>query len=101
MFLYNTSMDQYIKDNKVAVLTNPRQGWWTVHHTWNLVFDPVIVADTLGGNRPDMTVDWVTPGTLISIDWHDQYGEVVTILQRGHSPTTGSELDLDKSWYKV
>jgi hypothetical protein len=108
-------MTRYQRDNQVAVLTNPRWGWWLKHQDWNMVFNPVYVALVLNDQKEqlkamvpaeykrlvdELEIEWLDEGTKFCIE--DYRGmEMVTVLIRGHSPTTGSELDLDKEWIEA
>jgi hypothetical protein len=88
-------MEKYIKDGKVAVLISP--GYGAGWYSWNtgyqgLLFDPEIVQAVLDGNRQlaaeiadrkypdcytggarDLTVEWLDPGTVFTIDDYDGY----------------------------
>jgi hypothetical protein len=82
-------MNRYIKDNRVAVLTNPDAGWYTIHYDIDKLFDPDLVQQVLGGTGPDgLMVEWVVPGDQFRIETFNGK-EVVTVLIIGSNPITG------------
>jgi hypothetical protein len=100
--------------NQIAVLTNPRWGWWLKHQDWNLVFDSTLVELILSGQKQqiknllpewkhlvdELEIEWLQAGTLFRIE--DYRGtEMVTVLVRGTAPVTGSNLDTDQQWIKA
>jgi hypothetical protein len=108
-------MQKYVKDNQVAVLTNPRWGWWSKHQDWNLVFDPVMIQLILSNKKDlikpllpvelrrlvdELEIEWLEKGTKFRIEKYRGL-EMVTVLVRGTSPTTGSMLDMDQEWIEA
>jgi len=82
-------MNRYVKDNKVAVLTDPESGWYTIHHDSDKLFDPVLVQQVLDGKGPNgLIVEWVVPGDQFRVEMFNGK-EVVTVVIVGSSPITG------------
>jgi hypothetical protein len=107
-------MERYYDQGRVALLTNPRWGWWLKHQNWNLVFDPELIKLLLSNNKQkikeivpewkhlvdELEVDWLQTGTLFRIE--DYRGtEMITVLIRGTTLITGSNLDTDQIWVEA
>jgi hypothetical protein len=69
-------MNKHVVNNRVAVLTNPTHGWFTVHHDLARVFDPELVQKVLSGAPdvpPGLMVEWLVPGDRFVIEiWQGQ-----------------------------
>ena len=113
--MYNQHMKRYHdSQNRIAVLTNPRWGWWCKHRDWNLVFDPNLIELLLANQKQqikalvpewkhlvnELEVEWLRPGDLFRIEEY-RGTEMVTVLVRGRTLTTGSNLDMDKQWIEA
>jgi hypothetical protein len=91
--------NRYIRDGRIAVLTNPLHGWYTKHQKEQLIFDVDIVQSVLDGHGPHgLEVDWVMPGDRFCIETVNGK-EIVTVLVIGKVPITGALLSLtDRNW---
>jgi hypothetical protein len=82
-------MSKYIKNNRVAVLTNPESGWFSNHQDLDKLFDPKLVQQVLDGTGPvGLIVEWLVPGDQFRIEQFNGK-EVVTVLIIGTNPITG------------
>ena len=105
-------MEKVIRDGKVAVLYSPGfgAGWYSWHHTPELVFHPRLVelveqkknsdiddeliAEILGIDEDDvpyisssnLTIAWIEKGTVFRIDEYD--GAEIVILQKNEDLLT-------------
>ena len=91
--------NRYIRDGRVAVLTNPENGWYTKHLKEQLIFDVDIVQSVLDGHGPHgLEVEWVMPGDLFCIETINGQ-EVVTVFIIGSMPITGAWMSVtEKAW---
>ena len=90
---------RYIKNNRIAVLTNPNSGWYTQHKDLIRTFDPELVQKVLDGvGPPGLEIEWLVPGDRFRIEIVDGK-EVITVLVVGSVPITGSLMSAQKEFW--
>ena len=93
-------MRKFIKGNRVAVLTKP-QGWYTQHQDVEKLFDADLIQRVLDQDStvdPELQVEWLIAGDRFRPEMFRGH-EVITVLQVGTTPITGSEWkEQNKDW---